>query len=101
MAHTQQVDGACYQGSEETEFSGPKKYNGTRTFYIHIEENLFDLFCGVSHGSLNIYWCLTLRILVAASRNTRFNIQKFYFPPTEFIYVYYVSHKSDYFPIKT
>ena len=76
------MDGACYQGSEEAEFSGPKKENDTRNFYIHTEKNLVDLVCGVSYGSLNIYWCLTLRILVAASRTTRFNVQKFYFLPT-------------------
>ena len=87
MAHTQRVDGACFQGSEETEFSGPKKDNGTRAFYTRIEQNFVDLICGVSYGSLDIYWNLTLRILVAASRTTRFNIQKFYFLPTECTYV--------------
>jgi hypothetical protein len=68
---------------------GSKKDNGTRTSYIRVEQNLVDLICGVSYGSLNICWYLTLRILVAASGTMRFNIQKFYFLPTEFIYMFF------------
>jgi hypothetical protein len=62
VAHAPRVDEAFYQGSEETDFSGPNKDNGTRNFYTHIEQNLVDLICDVSYGALNIYWYLTIRI---------------------------------------